>query len=75
MEEISSQNIKPGMLVEFRHRQWVVLPNEDSEIILLKPIGGSDAEITGVYRPLSIPTDQIVRADFPAPTKIGRAHV
>ncbi len=68
MEEISSQNIKPGMLVEFRHRQWVVLPNEDTDIILLKPIGGSDAEITGVYRPLFIPTDQIVRADFPAPT-------
>jgi len=66
---ITTHDIKPGMLVYFRHRQWVVLPSNDKNIIPLKPIGGSDAEITAVYRPLQLPTDTIEKAEFSHPTK------
>jgi hypothetical protein len=33
----------------------MVLPSDDPEVVLLKPLGGSEAEITGVYLPLTIP--------------------
>jgi superfamily II DNA or RNA helicase len=31
----------------------VVLPSEDSELLLLKPLGGSDEEITGIFLPVA----------------------
>jgi superfamily II DNA or RNA helicase len=65
---ITGQDIKPGMLVYFRYRQWVVLPSSDKEIILLKPSGGSDAEITAVYRPLHIPSDEMYKTEFSYPS-------
>ncbi|MDR1897715.1 MAG: DEAD/DEAH box helicase [Prevotellaceae bacterium] len=66
---ITGQDIKPGMLVHFRHRQWVVLPSNDKDIIQLKPIGGSDAEATAVYRPLQIPSDIMRKTEFQYPTE------
>lgn len=44
---------KPGSLVTFRNRPWVVLPSEDNVLLLLKPLGGSDEEITGIYLPVA----------------------
>lgn len=43
---------KPGSLVEIRNRPWVVLPSSDEDVILVKPLGGSDEEITGFFKPL-----------------------
>ena len=43
---------KTGTLVEFRNRPWVVLQSEKRTIMKLKPLGGTDDEITGVYLPL-----------------------
>ena len=68
-ESITNQDIKPGMLVYFRHRQWVVLPSNDKDIVQLKPIGGSDAEATAVYRPLQLPSDSMYKAEFQYPEK------
>ena len=65
---ISGQDIKPGMLVYFRYRQWVVLPSNDKDIILMKPIGGSDAETTAVYRPLHIPSEVMRKTEFQYPS-------
>jgi len=58
---------KPGKLVTFRDREWIVLPSSDPELLMLKPIGGSDDEITGVYQPLEMPGDSIADASFPEP--------
>ena len=58
---------KPGKLVTYRDREWIVLPSADKELIMLKPMGGSDDEITGVYLPLQIPGDDIADATFPPP--------
>lgn len=67
-ETITNQDIKPGMLVYFRYRQWVVLPSADKNILMLKPVGGSDAETTAVYRPLQLPSDTMEKAEFQHPT-------
>ncbi len=44
---------KPGSLVTLRNRPWVVLPSEDTDLLLLKPLGGSDEEITGIFLPVA----------------------
>ncbi|MCO6496338.1 MAG: DEAD/DEAH box helicase [Chitinophagaceae bacterium] len=44
---------KPGSLVSLRNRPWVVLPSEDTDLLLLKPLGGSDEEITGIFLPVA----------------------
>ena len=39
---------KPGTLVKTRGREWVVLPESTDELLMLRPVGGLDEEITGV---------------------------
>ena len=63
----------PGSLVSYREREWVVLPSDDPELVLLRPIGGSAREVCGVNKPLadlmasSLPFERITDAQFPAP--------
>ncbi|MCB8993970.1 MAG: DEAD/DEAH box helicase, partial [Bacteroidales bacterium] len=35
----------------------MVLPSEDDDLLLVKPLGGSEDEITGIYKPLASETD------------------
>lgn len=58
----------PGKLILYREREWMVLPSEDPEILLLKPLGGSDHEITAVFIPLELPGESINEATFPRPS-------
>jgi len=37
---------KAGSLVTARNRDWVVLPSNNDKLVLLKPLGGSEEEIT-----------------------------
>lgn len=32
---------QPGSLIRYREREWVVLPADDPNLVLLRPIGGS----------------------------------
>ena len=41
-----------GSLVRARGREWVVLPNSEPDLLMVRPLGGSDEEITGIYLPL-----------------------
>ena len=43
---------KTGTLVEFRSRPWVVQQSNDENLMVLKPLGGTDAETVGIYLPL-----------------------
>lgn len=43
---------KTGTLVEFRSRPWVVQQSSDKDLLLIKPLGGTDAETIGLYKPL-----------------------
>jgi superfamily II DNA or RNA helicase len=61
---------KPGSMITYRDRDWIVLPSEDSDLLLIKPLGGSDEEITALYLPLGIiDGEKPSEASFPLPTK------
>ena len=47
-------SLQPGKLVTLRGRDWIVLPSDDPELLVVKPLGGSDDEIAGIYRPLDL---------------------
>jgi superfamily II DNA or RNA helicase len=39
----------PGSLVTARGRDWVVLPESESDLLVLRPLGGSDDDIAAVF--------------------------
>jgi len=59
---------QPGKLVSLRGRDWIVLPSDDKDLLVVKPLGGSDDEMTGIYLPLAIASDQPADANFPPPS-------
>ena len=52
-----------GTLVRARERDWVVLPGSDDELLLLRPLGGSEDETTGILPAL----ETVVPAQFDWP--------
>lgn len=59
---------QPGSLVRVRQRDWVVLPSNDEKLLIIKPLGGSDDEINGIYLPLKFTDDSVQLAQFPHPS-------
>ncbi len=59
----------PGALVRLRQRDWIVMPSADTDLLLLKPLGGTEDELTGVYLPLQAAGEQPLPATFPLPDK------
>lgn len=57
----------PGKLVKFRGRRCVVQPSPDSEIIFLKPFGGTDDEIMAIFEPVLQPHERIEEDEFELP--------
>lgn len=60
--------LQPGKLISLRGRDWVVLPSDDPDLLMVKPLGGSADETTGIYLPLTIPHDLPKDARFESPT-------
>jgi len=58
----------PGSLVSVKGRDWVVLPSDDKDVLVIKPLGGSEDEKTGIYLPLQLEDELPVSAEFPYPT-------
>ena len=58
----------PGTLVKTRGREWIVQPSNNDELLVIKPLGGSEEESTGIYLPLQLPEDSIESAEFPLPS-------
>ncbi|MFD4023096.1 helicase-related protein [Streptomyces sp. NPDC058576] len=59
----------PGSLVTARGREWVVLPDSEPDLLVLRPLGGSDDDISAVF-----PAFEEVRdAQFapPSPDDLG----
>jgi superfamily II DNA or RNA helicase len=54
-----------GSLVTARGRDWVVLPSDDEELLLLRPLGGDDEDIVGVLPDL----EEVAPARFPQPSR------
>ena len=40
----------PGNLVKARGREWVVLPDSTSQLLMVRPIGGLDDEVVHLHR-------------------------
>jgi superfamily II DNA or RNA helicase len=64
-------SLQPGRLVSLRGRDWVVLPSDDEDLIVLRPLGGSDDEIAGVYLPLGGELPRDARFRPPAAEDLG----
>ena len=64
---------KTGTLVEYRNRPWVIQQSTDPDLLIIKPLGGTDAETIGLYRPLYGDSLQIKSYQFkrPSSTDIG----
>ena len=57
-----------GSIIRCRNREWIILPSPDENLILLRPLTGSDREVCGIYRPLAnLGFDRIEPAIFPLP--------
>lgn len=56
-------NFASGSLVHARGREWVVLPESTRALTLLRPLGGTDAEVTGILNGL----EPVEPARFPLP--------
>lgn len=65
---MTKTEFKAGSLVTLLEREWVIQPSADEDIILLKPLGGTDQEIKGIYKKLNLEEEQLQRAIFPLPT-------
>ncbi|MEQ8687677.1 MAG: helicase-related protein [Imperialibacter sp.] len=65
---IATVENKPGSLVKYRDRDWIVMPSEDPELLMVKPLGGSDEEITGIYLPFAIDSERVSNSTFRQPT-------
>jgi len=58
-----------GSLVQARGREWVVLPDSQEDLLVLRPLGGTDDEVAGIYLPL----EKVRTATFslPDPSQTG----
>lgn len=54
-----------GSLVTARGREWVVLPSPDDDVLLLRPLAGSEQDVSGIYLPLE--GAEVRPAEFPSP--------
>lgn len=59
---------QPGTLVKFRGRRCVVQPSEDTDVVLLKPLGGMDEETMAVFEPVLQAHDEIKKDFFEYPS-------
>src|SRR5947209_14566357 len=58
-----------GALVKARGREWVVLPESDEQLLVLRPLGGTENEVTGIYVPLE--RVEPAHFDLPNPDLLG----
>jgi superfamily II DNA or RNA helicase len=58
-----------GSLVRARGREWVVLPESEGPLLILRPLGGTEDEVAGIWTPL----EEVEPAEFelPDPTQVG----
>jgi len=53
----------PGTLVSARDRIWIVLPSDNDDLLLLRPLSGTEEETCGIFLPLE--GNEIKEAKFP----------
>ena len=58
-----------GSLVNARNREWVVLPDSTDDLLMVRPLGGTDEEVTGILTALE--TVEPATFDLPTPDQLG----
>ena len=58
-----------GSLVRARGREWVVLPESEDEMLLVRPLGGASDETAGILLPLE--KVEPATFDLPDPSDVG----
>jgi superfamily II DNA/RNA helicase len=58
-----------GSLVKARGREWVVLPDSDDAVVVLRPLGGTEDEVTGIC--LALEKVEPARFSLPDPSQLG----
>src|SRR5690606_25480521 len=56
-------------LVKVRGREWVVLPESTDELVRVRPLGGMDEEVTGIFTALE--PIRPAQFEFPNPRQVG----
>lgn len=59
---------KPGTLINVRGREWVVLPESTEDMLLARPVGGLEEEITGILTTV----ESVVSSTFELPSRDDR---
>lgn len=54
-----------GTMVRARGREWVVQPDSSEDFLMLRPLGGSETERTGIY--VGVGGEQVTSAEFQLP--------
>ena len=54
----------PGTLIHARGREWVVLPDSTDDLLMARPVGGLDEEVTGILPAV----EPVASATFRLPT-------
>ena len=60
-----------GSLVRARGREWVVLPDTDDEVLMVRPVGGTEDETTGILLSLEGPVVATATFALPSAEEIG----
>ncbi len=64
----------PGSIVQCRNREWVLLPSDQENLLLLRPLTGATDEVVAVHKGLtdllgySFPEERVRSAKFPPPS-------
>jgi SNF2 family DNA or RNA helicase len=62
-------NYAVGSLIKARGREWVVLPGSEDDLLMVRPLGGTEDEATGLLLPLE--TVEPAQFDLPDPARPG----
>jgi ERCC4-related helicase len=62
-------NFATGSLVKARGREWVVLPESNDAVAVLRPLGGTEDEVTGIC--LALEKVEPARFSLPDPSQLG----
>ncbi|SFM99310.1 SNF2-related protein [Thermodesulforhabdus norvegica] len=66
--------MQPGSIVSFRNRDWVLLPAEEPDVALLRPLTGTSEDVVAVHLPLAqllgytFPFERLSPSRFPWPS-------
>ena len=58
-----------GSLVRLRGRDWVVLPSQEQDVLLLRPLTGGEDQITGIFLPIEGKEIKPATFDLPTPSR------